>query len=450
MPNITGTIKDASGAGVEYVVVRLSPAPEDAGSAQAIGGVGMILRPVEVETAADGTFTIGAVTGFRYRLEIPAIGYERTFRMGGDNAAFHQLGLSPVIDAALPTTDTEGTLSVGVRVRVNQDPTVREVFDHVQVQRSATSNFAVVGWTESVELVAGQTFYELTDAPDDADVYYRARYVNVAADPDQYGDWSDVVLASETVQSELALPVEELIAHYLFGVDLTGDDGTPYPRSMFEHYIAAAVAAIEKELDIPITPVDIVDETHDHYAQDYGRWGWIQLDRYPLIGTPKRVMFQYPSMTSGVEISPEWVIAVDGGASGVIQIVPGRGNIADVLLIPGSLMPLWSGASGRIPGIWRVSYRAGFEYGQLPSDIKHVIAMSAAIGVLNIAGDLIAGAGIATKSVSVPGLSQNIGTTSSATNSGYGSRIIEYQKEIKELLPRLRQFYGKTKRLVVV
>ena len=76
--------------------------------------------------------------------------------------------------------------------------------------------------------------------------------------------------------------------------------------------------------------------------------------------------------------------------------------------------------------------------------------MHASIGILNIAGDLIAGAGIATKSVSVPGLSQNIGTTSSATNSGYGARIGEYQKELKAMIPNLRRYYGKGTRMVVV
>jgi hypothetical protein len=133
------------------------------------------------------------------------------------------------------------------------------------------------------------------------------------------------------------------------------------------------------------------------------------------------------------------LVLTEGGAHGVVQIVPGQGGIADVLLIPGALMPMWSGRSGRVPGIWRFTYRAGFEIGKLPPDLKHIIGMWASIGVLNIAGDLIAGAGIATKSVSVPGLSQNIGTTSSATNSGYGARI-----------PNLRRFYGKSTRMVVV
>ena len=206
---------------------------------------------------------------------------------------------------------------------------------------------------------------------------------------------------------------------------------------------------LSKELDIPLIAKDIVAEKHDHYARDYSRWGYFQLQQYPVISVSK-IEFQYPSMTTSVVINNDWLVLTEGGAPGVVQLVPGQGGIADVLLIPGALMPMWSGRSGRVPGIWRFTYRAGFEVGKLPPDLKHVIGMWASIGILNIAGDLIAGAGIATKSVSVPGLSQNIGTTSSATNSGYGARIGEYTKEIREMLPNLRRFYGKSTRMVVV
>jgi hypothetical protein len=43
-----------------------------------------------------------------------------------------------------------------------------------------------------------------------------------------------------------------------------------------------------------------------------------------------------------------------------------------------------------------------------------------------------------------------VNTTSSATNAGFGARIIEYQKEIKQLLPNLRRYYGKASKMVVV
>jgi len=75
--------------------------------------------------------------------------------------------------------------------------------------------------------------------------------------------------------------------------------------------------------------------------------------------------------------------------------------------------------------------------------------MFASIGPFNIFGDLIAGAGIATISLSLDGLSQNVGTTSSATNAGFGARIIQYLKQIKEQMPQLRRYYKRVGGMVV-
>ncbi len=67
--------------------------------------------------------------------------------------------------------------------------------------------------------------------------------------------------------------------------------------------------------------------------------------------------------------------------------------------------------------------------------------MMASLYVLNPAGDLIAGAGIASKSIGIDALHQSINTTSSATNAGYGARIIQYQKDLKPLLKEIRSEY---------
>lgn len=69
------------------------------------------------------------------------------------------------------------------------------------------------------------------------------------------------------------------------------------------------------------------------------------------------------------------------------------------------------------------------------------IGLLAALAPLDIAGDLIAGAGIGSFSVGVDGLSQSIATTASATSAGYGARIISYQTQLKALLPVLRAKY---------
>ena len=61
-----------------------------------------------------------------------------------------------------------------------------------------------------------------------------------------------------------------------------------------------------------------------------------------------------------------------------------------------------------------VSYKAGFKKGKIPYNIKNIIGLMASIGPLNVAGDLIAGAGIASKTISLDGLSQSVATCSKA------------------------------------
>ena len=89
---------------------------------------------------------------------------------------------------------------------------------------------------------------------------------------------------------------------------------------------------------------------------------------------------------------------------------------------------------------WRVRYLTGFT--EIPTDLLNVIGKTAAINIFHIAGDLILGAGIASFSLGVDGLSQSISSTSSATNAGYGARILGYQDDIKKMMPILIAKYG--------
>ena len=97
------------------------------------------------------------------------------------------------------------------------------------------------------------------------------------------------------------------------------------------------------------------------------------------------------------------------------------------------------GYLNNIANYWNIEYCTGFN--NVPTDILNVIGQFAAIKIFHILGDLIIGAGIASQSLSIDGLSQSIGTTSSATNAGYGARIQGYLKELKETLPRMQGKY---------
>lgn len=89
-------------------------------------------------------------------------------------------------------------------------------------------------------------------------------------------------------------------------------------------------------------------------------------------------------------------------------------------------------------GTATISWRAN----GIPYDLRQAIGLMSSLLPLDTAGDLIAGAGIASISSSMDGLSSSVNTTSSSTNSGYGARVLSYQKRLKSMLPALRAKYS--------
>jgi hypothetical protein len=163
----------------------------------------------------------------------------------------------------------------------------------------------------------------------------------------------------------------------------------------------------------------------------------------PLLGNPTRVRLVFPGVLSGIpEIPIDWISVRDGNAAS-IDIVPGA-NLNGFYFngFFATTQTLWgTWWNNRVPNLLRIDYRAGFLPGCVPRAIQDVIGMLASLFILNPAGDQIAGAGIASSSLSLGGLSQSIGTTSSATNSGYGARIIQYTKQIDRLVKQLKNDY---------
>lgn len=236
----------------------------------------------------------------------------------------------------------------------------------------------------------------------------------------------------------LLITVAELKARYLHGVDLRDDNGNELPDATLEHYIRSAQAAIAKDLDILLEERTIVDEARDFYGNDYHQYSYIRTSFRPL-NQVDRIVAKWPVGSGVIEFNDEWIKA--DYVSGQINLVPTSGTISAFLVQQdGAFLPMLTGRD-YIPSLFRIDYTAGFKTGEVPIDILEVIGMAASLGPFNIAGDLIAGAGIANKSISLDGLSQSIGTTSSATNAGYGARILQYEKQIKEKMTNLRAYW---------
>lgn len=267
-----------------------------------------------------------------------------------------------------------------------------------------------------------------------------------------------------------------LIARYLYGLDLTDDRGVPFPDEMWEWAIEVGYASARTQLDLEIDPVEFyggeVDdadfashiflpqtmkdsqgrygpESHDYWQQD--SFGTLRLRRRPILEVPSKIHVVYPGSTQPIFTFPQTWLQLQDPYSGVLNIVAALNALPAQLLPsggiynPGGAVPLVvnTRGMGNFPNLLKVYYKAGFPPGEVPPDILHCVCLIAAMNILNPAGDLIVGAGIASTSLSFAGLSQSVNTTSSATNAGYGSRIIQYTKDLKTLIPAIRnRFHG--------
>lgn len=238
---------------------------------------------------------------------------------------------------------------------------------------------------------------------------------------------------------DLVMTAKELTNRYLWGVDLTNDEGAPYDKADLEFYIRSAQEWLQKQIPgLLLFPTVITNERHDYYATDYTSWNFIKMFRFPVQSVESLGM-QFPLGTQITKFDPSWYRTES--VAGQTMLVPTAGTFSSILLSQGgNYLPLLSG-NQNIPMVWSIDYTAGFEKGEIPTDILNIIGLKASIMPLTIAGDLIAGAGIASKSISLDGLSQSINTTASAENTGYSANIKHREKEIDSMLKNLKEFY---------
>jgi hypothetical protein len=349
-----------------------------------------------------------------------------------------------------------------IDIAITDINTVMLTYDQIQIYRSTSGPTGVYDEITDeetrVQLVANKTEYRYTDSVGDKTFWYKFRYYN------SISGTFDAFSTPERGAPEPALTVlsvEELKDFYLFGIDLTNDANLPYPQYLYTHYIKQAVNFLEQKLQMPIIPKRYVEECHDYIKEDYNKYIWLKLVNSPVIGV-EEVKLVLPGEQVVKVFERDWIHVQR--YDGQVQMVPGTGTAGTILLgASGAWLPLIYGMNKFIPDAFRITYEAGFgrpsnplavsrpdpELDTFPANIKHLVGMLAAMGPLNIAGDMIVGAGIAGTSIGIDGLSQSISSTLSATYGGYGSRIVQYWKDIKEQVPTLIRYWKGAKLTVV-
>lgn len=328
--------------------------------------------------------------------------------------------------------------AIKLYVALNNIADLMARYDAIQIWRATTYDGTYSEITSAAtrpRLEGGKSLYLYYDESGDASYWYKSRLINTASGATSA--YSEASRGDEVDSLAGIMTVEELKAVYLTGVDLADDKGKPYPDIMFDFGIRAAITRAEHLLDLEARPTWHTDY-YDFDARLWQEWGMIQLDHNPVIQV-SYVKLRWPSSSEPWEVPSSWIRPEYDG--GYLNLVPDVGSLAQAMAFSGIYMPVLLSSTPYIPRAVEVKYQSGFAIGSLPHDIRDLIGMLSCFPILNTAGDLIAGAGIANFSIGMDGLSQSIGTTSSATNSGYGARLIIFRENLKTLVPQLRKFY---------
>ena len=320
-------------------------------------------------------------------------------------------------------------------------------------------------------------------------------------------------MAGSSIYAELT--PQWLKSRFLYGVDLTDDNGDPFPDALYVRSLTNAVEWMQSQLGIVIDTITGVEEFHDGEWKDGEAWWPFRLDRRPLQRVTEFAITYGQNEPAVLPVA--WVKPVNL-THGQFHLVPTQDNLNNSFIIAGLPYIMGSLFQPRqyVPGYFRVTYDAGFcfqngdvtaldgetfvdvvfsdsfafpttQYGvevsfngrqedqngavglsvsnktktgfrinlrtapaggvasihwfasDMPGNMVQAIGLKAALTPLDVAGDLIVGAGIASKSISMDGLSMNINTTSSATNAGYGARVGQYERELKAIMGSLRK-----------
>jgi hypothetical protein len=338
---------------------------------------------------------------------------------------------------------------ITLKIVVANLETVQRTFNQIKIYRSITGIEGVyseiTGPSSRIALETGKMVYEYTDQAGAAGYYYKSSYFHSVS------LLESSLSAAQQGEGDFALDivsVAELKTNYLYGLDLTDDQGNEMPDLLFEWFIKSAVSWMEHRLQIPLRPKPVTSELHDYYVEDFRQYIWIKTKDYPILDVDElRIVIPGVGGTVLQQFGRE-NLHVEKEA-GHVQVVPGTTGAGMVMMGSGvPWVPNMFGSRRFIPGAFQIDYTAGFESGEIPMVLRDAIAKQASFGPLNPLGDLLGGAGIASQNLSIDGLSQGYTTTSSATMAGYGARLFQYEKELKAVIPTLEKWY-KGLRMVV-
>lgn len=235
------------------------------------------------------------------------------------------------------------------------------------------------------------------------------------------------------------LDVERFRQEYLFGVPmraaLTGEE---ISSETLKNFIRKGISDFETSVRIPVHPVQ-AEDMFDFERSDDLNFGTRRLTRWPLLDVSNLAAL-WPGRMEGQETDypTSWVTKNDD--TGLIRVVPNSGSMinADAGFINSTgYKAIVLGQMKAWPNMWRIRYRAGFDFDKIPDVVNDLIGTLAAIKFLSQMGPAIFP--FNSFSVGVDGLSQG---TSNAGPQWLAQRIADLTGERDRLVGQLKSHFG--------
>lgn len=256
-----------------------------------------------------------------------------------------------------------------------------------------------------------------------------------------------------TVNIQQVLSASDIKSLFLVGLPL--DKLNAIPDETYDFYINSAIEFIENLLCLKLNK-QIIAENKDFYIDDWQNWSFIKCT-YPnvfalkmqgFLGTTKQV--DYPAGWLSSRKTSDGVLY-----SRMVYMVPTQNSTQQELIVYSGIMPNAGFFTGhrQIPNYWAMEYVTGFD--KIPANILQAIGMLAAIPLLGLISDMLLagnkniagmGYGVASKSISLDGLSQTVSTYANGQYGVFGARIKQMGEQLMNekngLLANLQSYYG--------
>lgn len=236
------------------------------------------------------------------------------------------------------------------------------------------------------------------------------------------------------INEGLIINPSEFIDLYLFGIPLKDKQGHCIPMSTLENFIRTGQEEIEHYLGIKFMK-QVIPESKDYILDDWKSWGYM---RTTYMVNKAYEMQGFVNTVQQMNLPKEWLstrTSQDNLKFRHIYVVPVASASLQASAIYHGVVPLGFMSNNQIPNYWKLVYTTGFDH--IPMDLLNLIGKLASINIFHMLGDLILGTpGIVSKSIGIDGLSQSYSTA-----GGFSNRIKGYMEDIKEMLPRVYNYY---------